>query len=349
MATPALASQTSLFIGNLDPRVYRQLLHEVFSLAGPVTQCHVVFDKATGISSGFGFVDYADHATAQKAMELFRGRSIHGKLLTIDWARPTGPASDPSLQHCLFVGNLSSDVTDEQLVAAFSEFGEVTSAKCAKDPASGKVQGFAFVSFKEKNEAQVAMDAMNGQLLNNRHLRVDWAKGKNAAEEQEKRVPYETILAQTSINNVTAYVSGLSVNTSEAAITSVFEAYGRIREVRIPESIKMQASETMYAFVRYHEHASAARAIYECQGGTQVEGRQVQVHWGRENARRGPTTPFRPGNQNYYTGGFHQGGASHGGGYQQGYGNRPMHGGYSYGRGHGSQQSSVSQHRYRPY
>lgn len=69
MATPALAAQTSLFVGNLDRRVYRQLLERVFSLAGPVTQCHVVFDKNTGISSGFGFVDYADHTTAQAAME----------------------------------------------------------------------------------------------------------------------------------------------------------------------------------------------------------------------------------------------------------------------------------------
>ncbi|KAI0563533.1 TIA1 cytotoxic granule-associated RNA binding protein [Gracilaria domingensis] len=349
MATPALAAQTSLFVGNLDPRVYRQLLHEVFSLAGPVTQCHVVFDKNTGVSSGFGFVDYADHATAQAAMEKFRGRSMYGKLLTIDWARPTGPAAESAAQHCLFVGNLSSDVTDEQLVSAFSQFGEVTSAKCAKDPITGKTQGFAFVSFKEKNEAHSAMDSMNGQVLNNRPLRVDWAKGKNNDDDHEKRTTFETILAQTSVNNVTAYVSGLSVNTSEQAIRSVFEAYGAIREVRIPESIKMQASETMYAFVRYFEHTSAARAIFECQGGTQVEGRNVQVHWGRENARRAPMQPHRSGYQQHYSGGFYQGGPSHGGGYHQSYNQRPPYGGHSYGRAPPPSHPSASQHRYRPY
>lgn len=349
MATPALAAQTSLFVGNLDRRVYRQLLERVFSLAGPVTQCHVVFDKNTGISSGFGFVDYADHTTAQAAMEKFRGRSIYGKVLTIDWARPTGPSADSATQHCLFVGNLSSDVTDEQLVSAFSQFGEVTSAKCAKDPVTGKTQGFAFVSFKERNEAHSAMESMNGQILNNRPLRVDWAKGKNNDEDNEKRVPYDTILAQTSINNVTAYVSGLSVNTAEPVIRSAFEAFGPIREVRIPESIKMQANDTMYAFVRYFEHASAARAIFECQGGTQVDGRQVQVHWGRENARRAPMQSHRPGYQHHYGSGFYQGGQPHVSGYQQGYGQRPSYGGHPYGRAPTQSHHSMSQHRYRPY
>lgn len=303
MSTPNLAQQTSLFIGNLDPRVYRELLSDIFSLAGPVTQCHIVYDRTTGQSSGFGFVDYAEHITAQTAMDKFRGRTIYDKLLTIDWARASGPDT-AAASHCLFVGNLSPDVTDEQLATAFSQFGSVASAKCAKDPATGKTQGFAFVTFKEKSDAESAMEAMNGQVLNNRSLRVDWAKGKAS---EDGSVPYDVVLNQTSVNNVTAYVSGLPVNTSEQAIRSVFEQYGTIREIRIPESVKQQATETMYAFVRYVEHASAARAIFECQSGGEVDGRSVQVHWGRENVRRGPP-PQRGGYGGGYHGGFQQAG-----------------------------------------
>lgn len=362
MSVPNAAAQTSLFVGNLDSRVYRELLTEIFSLAGPVAQCHIVFDKATGLSSGFGFIDYADHETAQAAMEKFRGRTIYGKMLTIDWARATGGDAATG-QHCLFVGNLSPDVTDEQLAAAFAQFGSVTSAKCAKDPATGKTQGFAFVNFKEKPDAESAMESMNGQVLNNRALRVDWAKGKTG---EENRVPYEVILGQTSINNVTAYVSGLSVTTSENAIRAVFEQYGPIREIRIPESVKSQASEIIYAFVRYMEHASAARAVFECQGGAEVDGRQVQVHWGKENMRRAPAGGR--GQSGYYHGGFQQGyqqgnaGDFHGrgGGYQHGYGGRghqqPYHnqrpgfGGRSHGRpGPPGYQYPHQQQRYRPY
>lgn len=331
-AQPNQANLTSLFVGNLDTRVYRELLIEIFSLAGRITQCHVVYDKTTGLSSGFGFVQYEDHKTAESAMEKFRGRSIYGKLLTIDWARATtrdpaaGPKTDePASQFCLFVGNLSPDVTDEQLVTAFSEFGSCASAKCAKDPVTQKTQGFAFVSFRERAHAVTAMDAMNGQLLNNRPLRVDWAKGKTgggkntstdepvAIDTKKEPLNFEAVLAQTSVNNVTAYVSGLPSSTNEEGIRDVFSHFGAIREIRIPESAKSATSDTIYAFVRYMDHASAAKAIFECQAGTSVDGKNVNVHWGRETVRRTPPGMYRPllAHPPYYHSGFHQQPQSH--------------------------------------
>lgn len=386
-ANPTNASLTSLFVGNLDPRVYRELLTEIFSLAGHVTQCHVVYDKTTGLSSGFGFVHYEDHATAEAAMDKFRGRSIYGKLLTIDWARASnrengGAKSDDAVgQYCLFVGNLSPDVTDEQLVTAFSEFGSCTSAKCAKDPVTYKTQGFAFVSFRDRVDAVTAMEAMNGQLLNNRPLRVDWAKGKTGGGKMDEtqstdpkkdtHLSFEAILAQTSVNNITAYVSGLPVMTSEDKIREKFAAYGPIREIRIPDSAKSSSSDTMYAFVRYVDHASAAKAIFDCQAGAQVDGNNVNVHWGREVVRRGPSSvPHPPVHMHahahahahvpYYHPGYQQPPQQYPYQYAhpgqqppQVHSQRPMYSSQPYARaappGPMHQPNASSQHRYRPY
>lgn len=395
MTTSDTTGPTSLFVGNLDPRVYRELLTEIFSLAGRVSQCHVVFDKSTGLSSGFGFVDYDDNETAQAAMDKFRGRSIYGKVLTIDWARAAGRDSSARVEeaaaYCLFVGNLSPDVSDEQLLDAFRQFGSCVSAKCAKDPVTNKTQGFAFVSFQQRAHAVAAMEDMNGQVLSNRPLRVEWAKGKtNAAtraaalglpdvgvggapvsgtgaqggdsrkppgEPEKPLLSFETILAQTSPSNITAYVAGLSVNTAEETIRDHFCKYGEIREIRIPESIKAQATETMYAFVRYMEHESAARAIHDCQRGVEVNGRVVQVHWGRESVRRGPPPVMGrppPHMMGGYHGGFH-GQPHYAGNYPpQGYGHRLPYGAQPYARGPGPgpmyQQPHVgTQNRYRPY
>lgn len=387
-ATLANSAFTSLFVGNLDSRVYRELLHRIFSLAGPVTQCHVVYDKTTGHSSGFGFVQFEDHATAEAAMEKFRGRSVYGKLLTIDWARasardPSSKPDDPSSQFCLFVGNLSPDVTDDQLLTAFSEFGSCTSAKCAKDPVTYKTQGFAFVTFRLRADALAAMEAMNGQLLNNRPLRVDWAKGKTSgstkpdedsimSDVKKETLSLESILTQTSINNVTAYVSGLSVNTSEETIRNAFNAFGTIREIRIPESVKAVASDTMYAFVRYVDHASAARAIFASQSGATVDGKPVHVHWGREPNRRMTQNPpiQRPAVNPppFYHSGFqsaqpqyafhyppqpyapHQGAPVPHAAFQN---QRPMYPTQPYARGPPPgpvhQPHATTQHRYRPY
>lgn len=192
MATPAQPEgSNSLYVGSLDPRVCTELLEEVFSIAGTVTLCRVVADRASGTSMRFGFVDYADHDTALKALTMFNGRNIYGSTMTVDWAhagagaaagRPTGLSTggndDISSHFCLFIGNLSSDITDESLRHAFSQFGSCSSAQVARDPGATKNHGYAFVSFREKASAEAAIEALDGQVMNNRPLRVDWAKTK---------------------------------------------------------------------------------------------------------------------------------------------------------------------------
>lgn len=402
-AVSGTTTGTSLFVGNLDNRVYRELLTEVFSLAGEVVQCHIVFDKNTGESSGFGFVEFKDNGDAQSAMEKFRGRSIYGKLMTIDWARTSirdasGKIEDLSNQYCLFVGNLSPDVTDEQLMKAFSQFGSCTGAKCVKDPTTYKKQGFAFVSFRERADASAAMEAMDGQILNNRALRVDWAKGKaNAATRaaamglpdpipsngnrgrdvtrgkgdntEKPHMPYETVSMQTSPHNVTVYVSGLSTNTTESDLMEIFSQHGIIREIRIPDSIKTQKVESIYAFIRYERHDFAAKTIFNFQKGVEVNGKNAQVHWGRENPRRQHGHPGRGPPQHMQQYGSYQSGFNNYAPYnsQQGYntyygqheyGGRPPYSNQMYnnrnnqdaGPGPTYQPSHVGQqHRFRPY
>lgn len=320
----ATSSGNSLYVGSLDPRVCTELLQDIFSLAGKVILCRVVADRQTNQSMRFGFVDYEDHATASKSLDMFNGRSIYGSPMTVDWAhagagaaagRPASSADDMSNHYCLFIGNLSSDVTDDQLREAFSKYGTCSSAKVAKDPTSGKNQGYAFVSFRERQAAESAIAELDGVSLNNRPLRVDWAKTKtNAAtraaamglpdppsvgggastgDRRRGGLSLEAIRGQTPAANITAYVAGLPPSVNEADLRDAFAQFGQIHEVRIPDSVKTQRGDKLYAFVRYVDHESAARAIFESQEGKIVAGRPVTVHWGREIVRRTPMMMHR--------------------------------------------------------
>lgn len=93
VSAPPSANASSLYVGGLDARVCTELLHDVFSLAGTVTLCRVVSDKHSGVSMGFGFVDYPDHATALKAQQMLHGRVIYGHELTVDWAHANSNAA----------------------------------------------------------------------------------------------------------------------------------------------------------------------------------------------------------------------------------------------------------------
>jgi len=79
----------------------------------------------------------------------------------------------------LYVGNLSFNTTDHTLQDAFEQDGrKVTSVSIMMDRDTGRSRGFAFVDMASDNDAQNAIKAMNGAMLDNRELRVNEAEDR---------------------------------------------------------------------------------------------------------------------------------------------------------------------------
>ncbi len=78
----------------------------------------------------------------------------------------------------LYIGNLSYDLTEEDLRQQFSEYGEVESVSIISDRDSGRPKGFAFVEMPSKAEAEAAISALNGKMLNERTIVVNEARPK---------------------------------------------------------------------------------------------------------------------------------------------------------------------------
>jgi cold-inducible RNA-binding protein len=76
----------------------------------------------------------------------------------------------------LFVGNLSFNTTENDLQDAFAAHGTVTEANLMMDRATGRPRGFAFVTMSTPEEAQRAIDALNGKELDGRALTVNVAR-----------------------------------------------------------------------------------------------------------------------------------------------------------------------------
>jgi RNA recognition motif-containing protein len=76
----------------------------------------------------------------------------------------------------IYVGNLSSEVTEEDLRQAFEGFGQVVSVNIIKDRYSGESRGFGFVEMSAKAEAQSAINDLNGKELKGRALKVSEAR-----------------------------------------------------------------------------------------------------------------------------------------------------------------------------
>ena len=88
----------------------------------------------------------------------------------------------------IYVGNLSREVTEEELRQEFEAFGQVTSVNIIKDRYSGESRGFGFVEMATKSEAQAAINELNGTSLGERTLSVSEARPR--AEGGGGRRPY---------------------------------------------------------------------------------------------------------------------------------------------------------------
>ena len=76
----------------------------------------------------------------------------------------------------IYVGNLSSEVTEEDLRQTLEQFGQVESAAVIKDRHSGQSKGFGFVEMASKEEAQAAIEGLNGKELKGKALSVNEAR-----------------------------------------------------------------------------------------------------------------------------------------------------------------------------
>jgi RNA recognition motif-containing protein len=84
-----------LYVGNLPYSITSDDLQQTFEEYGVVTSAEVLSDRETGRSRGFGFVEMANDAEADAAIEALDGKDLEGRRLTVNEARPRTPGGGP--------------------------------------------------------------------------------------------------------------------------------------------------------------------------------------------------------------------------------------------------------------
>jgi RNA recognition motif-containing protein len=79
----------------------------------------------------------------------------------------------------IYVGNLNYKLEENQLEEVFAEYGEVASVKIITDKNTGRSKGFGFVEMPDDQEAESAIEALNGKELEGRQMRVNKARPRN--------------------------------------------------------------------------------------------------------------------------------------------------------------------------
>jgi nucleolar protein 4 len=208
------STRRSLFVRSLSVTATSESLTQLFSQKYPIKHATVVLDPVTQQSKGYGFVTFTDADDAQRAKDEFHGHTFQGRKLKIEVAEPRHRDSDTKIglggkeksavvtealtakkaredklaedrkPPKLIVRNLPWSIkSPDQLAALFMRFGKVKHSTLPK--VKGTQAGFGFVVMRGRKNAEKALAAINGQLIDGRTLAVDWAVEKEVWEKQK--------------------------------------------------------------------------------------------------------------------------------------------------------------------
>ncbi|KAF4355883.1 hypothetical protein G4B88_018822 [Cannabis sativa] len=177
----------TIWVGDLHHWMDENYLHNCFASTGEISSIKIIRNKQTGLSEGYGFVEFFSHATAEKVLQNYTGILMPNTDLPfrLNWAtfstgekRSDNNASDLSI----FVGDLAADVTDRLLHETFaSKYPSVKAAKVVFDANTGRSKGYGFVRFGDDSERTQAMTEMNGVYCSSRPMRIGAATPRKSS------------------------------------------------------------------------------------------------------------------------------------------------------------------------
>ncbi|GEM_PF-562229 len=89
----------------------------------------------------------------------------------------------------IYVGNIAYSMNEDELAQVFESFGAVVSAKVIRFKDSGKSKGYGFVEMENNDEAEAAIEAVNGSEIGGRTLRVSEANAREERDDNSRREP----------------------------------------------------------------------------------------------------------------------------------------------------------------
>ncbi|XP_055694919.1 ELAV-like protein 3 isoform X6 [Lutzomyia longipalpis] len=171
-----------------------------------------------------------------------------------------GEGSQDESRTNLIVNYLPQTMTQEEMRSLFASIGELESCKLIRDKVTGQSLGYGFVNYQKPEDAEKAINTLNGLRLQNKIIKVSFARPSSE-----------------SIKGANLYVSGLPKSMTQPELEGLFSPFGRIITSRILcDNISVQqfvandlptsGMSKGVGFIRFDQRHEAERAIQELNG-----------------------------------------------------------------------------------
>jgi len=232
------SGQGNIFIKNLDKSIDNKVLYDTFSSFGNILSCKVV-DEDGNTSKGYGFVHFESDEAATRAIEKVNGMMLADKKVFVGRFKSRGDRMREFGERAkqftnLYIKNLPESWNDEKMEEEFKVFGEILSHKVAFDHETGKSKCFGFISFKEHDQAEAAVEAMDGKEIDGKKIYCGRAQ-KKAERESELKAKYDKLKQERiqRYQGVNLYVKNLDDSITDESLREAFKTFGSITSAKV--------------------------------------------------------------------------------------------------------------------
>ncbi|KAI8065739.1 hypothetical protein BC940DRAFT_303469 [Gongronella butleri] len=280
----------NIFIKNLDPSVTTKSLLDTFSSFGQITQCKIVTDDR-GQSKGYGFIHFDTMEAAERAINHAHGKRLCDRSLFVGHYIPRSERMQrfEEAKHRftnVYVKNLVTDITEEELRDLFSGFGPILSVLIQRDDQNVS-RGFGFVNFERHEDAERAVAQMHDTEYIGKRLFVSRAQ-KRSERDEELRRQHEQHPRPRYHQGVNLYIKNLSDDVDDDILRAQFSKFGHITSVKVMRDEKTLQSKG-FGFVCFSTPAEAKRAVAEM-NGKHVGKKTIYVALAQKKEERRPHT-----------------------------------------------------------
>ncbi|XP_040287197.1 polyadenylate-binding protein 1 isoform X2 [Bufo bufo] len=256
----------NIFIKNLDKSIDNKALYDTFSAFGNILSCKVVCDENG--SKGYGFVHFETQEAAERAIDKMNGMLLNDRKVFVGRfksrkEREAELGARAKEFTNVYIKNFGEDMDDERLKEMFGKYGPALSVKVMTDD-SGKSKGFGFVSFERHEDAQKAVDDMNGKDMNGKAIYVGRAQKKVERQTELKR-KFEQMKQDriTRYQGVNLYVKNLDDGIDDERLRKEFSPFGTITSAKV----MMEGGRSKgFGFVCFSSPEEATKAVTEMNG-----------------------------------------------------------------------------------
>ncbi|XP_077370030.1 embryonic polyadenylate-binding protein-like isoform X1 [Festucalex cinctus] len=256
----------NIFIKNMDDTIDNKALYDTFSAFGNILSCKVVCDERG--SKGYGFVHFETQEAANRAIKTMNGMLLNDRKVFVGHFKSRKDREQEFGSKAMkftnvYIKNFGEDYTDDNLKDVFSAYGKTLSVRVMRDE-RGCSRGFGFVNYANHEDAQKAVDEMNGKEVNGKFLYVGRAQKRLERQGELKRrfdqIKQDRIQRYQGVN---LYVKNLDDSIDDQRLRKEFSPYGTITSAKVMTDGSQSKG---FGFVCFSSPEEATKAVTEMNG-----------------------------------------------------------------------------------